>query len=95
MKSVIDPSKRKQIAQSFYIYIPLADKSDEEIKQALWESKQIEKAVDLMLDGSMSVTDLLESVEHIFPDMDRYADEVEENLEEVINSELWQRNRLG
>lgn len=85
MKPIIDSSTQKHIGNCFYIQIPVAGKCDEEIQQALWESYQVEKAVRLMLDGSISINDLLESVEHIFSDMDKYADEVEENLEEVIN----------
>lgn len=85
MTLIIDPSKRRQIGSCFYIHIPLENKCDEEIQQALWESREVEKAVDLMLDGSMSVNDLLESTEHIFPNMDQYVDEVEYNLEEMLN----------
>lgn len=81
---IADPFQRKEIANCFYIYIPLANKCDEEVAQALHESREIENAVALMLDGSMSINDLLESVEHIFPDMDQYATEVESNLEEAL-----------
>jgi hypothetical protein len=80
MKGVIDPLKRRQVGRAFYLHIPIAGKCEEEIQQALAEAREVEKAVENMLDGSMSVNDLLESVEHIFPDMDQYVDNVEEQL---------------
>lgn len=88
MKPVIDPFKQKQISRCFCIHIPLVGREEEEIKQELWRSKEVEKATFLMLNGSMSVEDLLESVEHIFPgnDIDNYADEVEVNLRELVEN---------
>lgn len=88
MKAILDPFSRRRIGGCFYLVIPVAGEEDAAIRAAISEASQVEKAVDLFLDGDLSIEDLLESVEGHVPDIDQYCQEVEQNLyEELVQSE--------
>ena len=84
MQQVIDPLKRKAIADCFYLEVPLINTCDDEITYNIASAMQVEQFATAMLDGSMSIEDLLESVEELIPDMDTYVEEVETNLEQTL-----------
>lgn len=84
MQPIIDSSQRKALADCFYLQIPLIHTCDDEIAYNIANAMQLEQSVAAMLDGSMNIEDLLESVEDLVPDMDMYVEEVEANLEETL-----------
>lgn len=84
MQEIIDPFKRKALADCFYLEVPLINTSDDEIAHNIANAIAIEQVTATMLDGSMSMEDLLESVEDLIVDMDTYVEEVEANLEESL-----------
>ncbi|PIG94588.1 hypothetical protein [Gloeocapsopsis sp. IPPAS B-1203] len=84
MQQVIDPLKRKALADCFYLEVPLINASDDEITHNIANAIAIEQVATAMLDGSMSIEDLLESAEDLIADMDTYVEEVEANLEETL-----------
>jgi K+/H+ antiporter YhaU regulatory subunit KhtT len=79
----IDPLYQRPIASSFYLTIPL-DKDPEEIEQLISNAIEIENVVDVMLNGSMTLDELMEAVEPFVPSIDDYSDEVEGNLEDAL-----------
>jgi len=85
MQNIIDPSIRREVGTCFYLQIP-ATESEEELRHSIASAMQIENAVESMLDGSMSVWELMEAVEPFVPNslMDVYIDEVEGNLEDAL-----------
>lgn len=87
MGVIIDPYTRREFGDCFYLEMPL-DCSAEEIRARIYELTKVEKAVKRMLDGEISVNDLLEEIEPIITeqdlDMDEYASTVEDNMEYTL-----------
>lgn len=83
MNSIIDPSARKNLANCFYLQIPL-DGSEAEIKALIADAMRLEQFTNLMLDGTINFEDLLEAIEPFVPSIDNYVSEVESNLNESL-----------
>ena len=83
MEQITNLSVRKNLANCFYLQVPLTG-SDLEIEQLIAQAIKIEQFTDSMLNGSMSFENLLESIEQFVPSMDNYLDEVETNLDEAL-----------
>lgn len=76
------PLYKRWISQCFDSVVDL-DGHEDEIDQALIQHTKIQRTVSAMLDGSLSLKDMLESIEDCVPKMDEYIEEVADNLEEV------------
>lgn len=83
MNRIIDPFTRREFGSCFYLVIPICE-DDAEFNQLLDDASQVQKSVTSMLNGSMSVEDMLESVESFIPSMDDYVEEVETNMEQTL-----------
>lgn len=70
---------RRELGDCFYIHIPLCQ-DEASINEQIQQAMRIEKAVDMMLDGSASIWDMFELIEDAVPNMDQYTDEVGQNL---------------
>jgi hypothetical protein len=84
MQEIIDPLQRKALADCFYLEIPLINTCDDEITYNIANAMQVESLAAAMLDGLISIEDLLESAEDLIADMDGYVEEVETNLEQTL-----------
>ena len=83
MNEIIDPKVYREFGRSFYLLIPVCD--DEQEFQALMEdAEKVSQATKKMLQGSINIEDLLETIEPFIPSMDDYLEEVEQNLEEAL-----------
>lgn len=78
-QAVENIADRRAIGRCFYIQIPLYQ-DESSIKEQIHQATKIEKAVDLMLDGSASIWEMFELIEDAIPNMDQYTDEVSQNL---------------
>jgi len=83
MNAIANPLGRRNLANCFYLHIPL-DNSDAEIKELIANVMKVEQFTNSMLDGSLSFEDLLEAVEQFVPSMDNYVNEVETNLNDAL-----------
>ncbi len=77
----MDLLHRRWLAECFDSIIDLDD-HEEEINAAIVHQAKIARATNAMLNGSLSLKDMLESIEDCVPNMDEYMDEVAENLED-------------
>jgi hypothetical protein len=82
-KQIIDPRVNREFGSCFYLAIPICD-DDTEFKELMHDAYKVERAVKSMLDGSISVEDLLEAVEPFIPCMDDYVEEIEQNMNEAL-----------
>lgn len=74
---------RYQLGGAFYLLIPLGN-CDEAINQALQDAKRVEQAVNDLLDGEINLWEYAEAIEPHVTDIDRYLDEINQNLEERL-----------
>lgn len=81
MVTTSDLLHKRWLAECFDSIIDL-DAYEDEINAAIVHQAKIQRAVRAMLDGSLSLKDMLESVEDCVPSMDDYMNEVTENLED-------------
>lgn len=81
---ILDPLTRRRMADCFYLVIPVADRCDEEIAAAIANAMKVERAVEAVLNGDCSIWESLEFVEDSGPNMDRYCQELEQNLYESL-----------
>lgn len=73
---------QRQLADCFYLAIPLCD-DETQMRHLLDDCAQVERSVARMLKGDISPEELLEAVEGFVPSIDKYIEEVEENLEQL------------
>ena len=82
-QEIIDPRVYRDLGNCFYLLIPVCD-SDEEFNALMQNAQKVEQATKLMLDGSITIEDLLEAVEAFIPSIDNYIEEVSENMEQAL-----------
>lgn len=80
---MLDKCFHQPISDCFQIVVSIAGCEEEEIEKAWKFSRQVNRAVDVMLSGSISPDDFLEMIEPFVEDVDGYCDEVEANLTEL------------
>lgn len=83
MDLILDPLTRRRMGRCFYLVISL-ENCDEEIKAAIEDAMQVERAVEAVLNGDASIWESLEAVEECVLDVDQYCQEVEQNLYETL-----------
>lgn len=82
-QEIIDPRVYRNFGNCFYLVIPNCD-SDDEFYAIMEDARKVEQATKSMLEGSISIEELLEAVEPFVPSIDDYIEEVEENMEEAL-----------
>ncbi|NJK27282.1 MAG: hypothetical protein HC925_00010 [Coleofasciculaceae cyanobacterium SM2_3_26] len=75
---ILDPLLRRQAARNFYVVCN--GDCDEAIAAAVRDAMEVERAVDLLLDGQIDDEDFCDLVELRVP-IDRYLTEVEANID--------------
>lgn len=83
MKEIIDPKVYKEFGSCFYLLVPTCN-DDAEFKALMADADAVCKAVKRMLNGSINIEELIESIEPFVPDIDSYLEEIEENMEESL-----------
>lgn len=83
MNAIVDSSVSRNLANCFYLQIPL-DGSDAEIKELIANAMKVEQFTKSMLGRAMDFEELLETVEEFIPSMDTYVSEVETNLNQAL-----------
>jgi hypothetical protein len=73
----------REFGRCFFLVIPICD-NDEEFNALMEDAKKVEQATQKMLDGSMNIEELIESIEAFVPSIDSYLKEVEENMNESL-----------
>jgi hypothetical protein len=79
MSEPLHPLYKRWLSECFDSVIDLDD-HEEEIFEAIAQQVKTQRAVGAMLDGSLSLKDMLETIEDCVPNMDHYMDGVTENL---------------
>ncbi|MBD1921748.1 hypothetical protein H6F77_11660 [Microcoleus sp. FACHB-831] len=79
-KEIDDAFDRRHIGRGLYLLIPL-DQHDEAIDMAFQNAMAVEKEVNRLLDGELDFWSYLEAVEPYVISIDKYCDEVSENME--------------
>lgn len=72
---------KRWLGECFDSIIDLDD-HEEEIFEAIAHQVKTQRAVSAMLDGSLTLKDMLETIEDCVPNMDDYMDTTIENLED-------------
>ncbi|MBH8578351.1 hypothetical protein I8752_36520 [Nostocaceae cyanobacterium CENA369] len=72
----------RQIRQCFSVII-IPHNPEQEMQSAIQASMIVDRATKAMIRGEISPDDLLEMVEPYLDDVDKYIEEVEENLAEI------------
>jgi hypothetical protein len=83
MQEIIDPKAYREFGSCFYLVIPTCN-NDEEFNALMEDAKKVEQATIKMLDGSINIEELIESIESFVPSIDSYLEEVEENMNESL-----------
>ncbi len=83
MQKIIDPKVYREFGSCFYLVIPVCD-DDSEFEALMADADKVCTATKQMLNGSINIEELIESIEAFIPDMDEYLQEVEENMEESL-----------
>ncbi|MCC5620713.1 hypothetical protein [Nostoc sp. CHAB 5715] len=83
MLPIIDPKVYKEMGKCFYLLIPVCN-NDAEFEALMSDAEKVSEATKKMLDGSIDIEDLLETVEPSILSMDDYIEEIEKNLEEAL-----------
>lgn len=84
MQNIVSPDWQRQLGNVFYLHIPVQGREEEEIRQLVRESMHVEQATKLMLSGLIDIEELLEYVEPVVPNMDKYVQEVEDSLLDIL-----------
>jgi len=82
-KEIVDPKIYRQLGRCFYLVVPLCN-NEEEFDCLMQDAQKVEQATKKMLEGSISIEDLLESIEGFVPSIDDYIEEIEENMNECL-----------
>lgn len=82
-EEIIDPRVYRNFGSCFYLIVPVCE-NDEEFNALMQDAQRAEQATKLMLQGSITIEDLLEAVECFVPSIDNYIEEVENNLQEAL-----------
>jgi hypothetical protein len=83
MEEIIDPKIYREFGSCFYLIIPICE-NDEEFDALMEDAKKVEQATKKMLDGSINIEELIESIEGFVPSIDSYLEEVEKNMNESL-----------
>lgn len=83
MQEIIDPKVYREFGSCFYLVIPICG-DDKEFEALMADAEKVSAATKQMLDGSINIEELIESIEAFVPDIDEYLEEIEENMEESL-----------
>ncbi|HLO48489.1 MAG TPA: hypothetical protein VK211_08765 [Kamptonema sp.] len=76
-------SLEREIARSFYLWIP-TDQDSDSIALQLQQAIEVEQAVQRMLKGEIGVEEAFQAIEMVDIELDNYVDEVVNNVWEVV-----------
>jgi len=82
-QEIIDPKIYQEFGRCFYLVIPICN-NEAEFAALMEDAQKVEQATIRMLNGSINIEDLIESVEGFVPSMDSYLEEIEENMNEAL-----------
>jgi hypothetical protein len=83
LQEIIDPKVYRELGSCFYLVIPICG-NDDEFAALMEDAKKVEQATIKMLNGSINIEELIESIEGFVPSIDSYLEEVEENMNESL-----------
>ncbi|GAA6621581.1 hypothetical protein [Scytonema sp. NUACC26] len=76
---ITDLFLRRELHSCTNLIIPICD-TDEEFNQLMSDAHKVQQATTKMLNGEISLWELMEAIEPFVPDIDDYCDEVEKNI---------------
>lgn len=82
-QEIIDPRVYQGFGRCFYLVVPVCDDAAE-FDALMADASSVAHATKQMLDGSINIEELLETIELFMPNMDDYLEEVEENMEKSL-----------
>ncbi|MBW4480843.1 MAG: hypothetical protein KME54_29420 [Tolypothrix brevis GSE-NOS-MK-07-07A] len=79
----IDSKVYREFGSCFYLVVPICE-NDDEFNALMEDAKKVEQATTRMLQGSINIEELIESIEGFVPCIDSYLEEIEDNMNESL-----------